>query len=110
MPRGWDDDYWWARYVPTGTRKARAVREAARLEKKGQTLQPVILDSGKIAKTFWGKAWCQNLERYSDYSNRLPRGRSYVRGGAVIDLKITKGHVQALVSGSRVYDVEVHVA
>jgi uncharacterized Zn finger protein len=63
-------------------------------------LSPVAASRGAIAKSFWGKAWCRNLERYSDYSNRLPRGRTYLRNGSVIDLKIGPGEVTAQVIGS----------
>ena len=63
-----------------------------------------------IAKTFWGKSWCRNLERYSDYSNRLPRGRTYVRNGSVVDLQIAPGEVTARVAGSSLYTVRVEVA
>jgi uncharacterized Zn finger protein len=63
-----------------------------------------------IVKTFWGKSWCDNLERYSDFANRLPRGRTYVRNGSVIDLQISSGEIKALVSGSEIYEVAVKVA
>ena len=69
-----------------------------------------LIEGRVIAKTFWGKSWCRNLERYSDYANRLPRGRTYVRSGCVVDLQIALGTVDARVSGSRVYRVEVKVA
>jgi hypothetical protein len=78
--------------------------------KRGRALSPILIDALKIAKTFWGKAWCENLERYSDYANRLPRGRSYVRNGSVLDLQIEPCVVSALVSGTRVYEVEVKIA
>lgn len=71
------------------------------LAKSKKTLHPVILEGRTIAKTWWGKAWCDNLERYSDYANRVGRGRSYVRSGAVLDLQMQKGTVRALVQGSR---------
>ena len=99
----------WKPYVPVAQRRAQAAREAAKRAKKGQTVSPVVIDGRTIAKTFWGKAWCDNLERYSDYSNRLPRGRTYVRNGSVVDLRITPGAVTALVSGSELYDIEVQV-
>jgi uncharacterized Zn finger protein len=70
----------------------------------------VIIAGRTIVKTFWGKAWCENLERYSDFANRLPRGRTYVRNGSVIDLQIAAGAIQALVSGSEIYKVAVKVA
>src|SRR5450432_937172 len=104
------DDYGWKPYVPVATRRRQAEREAAKLTKKGQHTSPVVIDGRKIAKTFWGKAWCDNLERYSDYANRLPRGRTYVRNGSVLDLQIAAGAVRAMVSGSDLYHIEVKVA
>ena len=100
----------WKPYVPVAHRRLRAAREAARLAKKGQKLSPVVVDGRAVAKTFWGKAWCENLERYSDYANRLPRGRTYVRNGSVVDLRIAPGAVTALVSGSEMYRIQVKVA
>jgi uncharacterized Zn finger protein len=78
-------------------------------KKQGHAVSPVILEGRTIVKTFWGKAWCENLERYSDFANRLPRGRTYVRNGSVIDLQIAPGSIQALVSGSSIYKVAVKV-
>ena len=48
--------------------------------------------------------------RYSDYANRLPRGRTYVRNGSVVDLQIAKGEVAAMVSGSELYNVRIAIA
>jgi len=101
-----DDDYDWTPYVSVGERRRKAEKEAGNL---GPTT-PVALTGSRIANTFWGKSWCENLERYSDYANRLPRGRTYVRSGCVIDLKIGSGIVNALVSGSSVYRVQVNVS
>jgi uncharacterized Zn finger protein len=70
----------------------------------------VQIDGRVIAKTFWGKSWCENLERYSDFANRLPRGRTYVRNGSVVDLQITSGEIHALVSGSALYKVTLTVS
>jgi uncharacterized Zn finger protein len=107
MARGYYDD--WAPYVPVAQRRRQAERKAADLKKKGQSCQPVVIHGRAIARSFWGKAWCDNLEVYSDFANRLPRGRTYVRNGAVIDLCIETGKVQALVSGSDLYRVEISV-
>jgi uncharacterized Zn finger protein len=104
------DDYGWKPYVRVAARRAQAARAAAKLAKKGRPTSPVVIDGRKIAKTFWGQAWCDNLERYSDYANRLPRGRTYVRNGSVVDLQIAPGTVSALVSGSDLYRTEVKVA
>lgn len=102
--------YDWQPYVPVAVRRMKAQRELARLsKKKGLAPEPVVVESRAIAKTFWGKSWCENLEGYSDYENRLPRGRTYVRNGSVVDLRITRGEVEALVSGSSLYRVAVSI-
>jgi uncharacterized Zn finger protein len=97
-------------YVSVAERRAKAALELAKLQKKGRQISPVAIDGRKIASTFWGEAWCDNLERYSDFANRLPRGRTYVRNGSVVDLQVAAGGVTALVSGSRMYEVKVTVA
>lgn len=102
--------YGWKPYVTVAARRGQAAHRLARLRRKGHEPSPVLIEGRKIARSFWGKAWCENLERYSDYENRLPRGRTYVRNGSVIDLQIASGTVTALVSGSDVYDVRVDVA
>ena len=96
-------------YVPVATRRRRAAQEMAKLAKKGAIVSPVVIEGRTIARTFWGKAWCDNLEAYSDYANRLPRGRTYARNGSVVDLQVAPGIVTALVSGSSMYDVKVTV-
>ena len=102
--------YEWRPYVSVAERRRKAAREMAKLAKKGHPVSPVVIDGRTIAKTFWGKSWCENLERYSDYANRLPRGRAYVRNGSVVDLQITPGEIKAHVSGSEMYEVVVHVS
>lgn len=107
----WDDGYggWWPSAPNAAQRAKKAAKSIAARGKKGQALSPVTIEGRTIAKTFWGKAWCDNLEGYSDYANRLPRGRSYVRSGSVIDLKIAPGKVTALVQGSRLYTVTIGI-
>ncbi len=75
-------------------------------------MEPVRVKGRTIAESWWGKAWTANLESYSDFENRLPRGRTYLRNGSVIDLKIDGRHVRAKVRGSspRPYDVRVDIA
>jgi uncharacterized Zn finger protein len=104
------DYYGFRPYVPVGTRRRQAARDLARLRKKGGQTSPVVIEGRKIARTFWGEAWCDNLERYSDFANRLPRGRTYVRNGSVVDLQVAPGSVAAFVSGSTMYEVKVTVA
>lgn len=100
----------WAPYVSVAERRRDAQRQLAALKKQGQSVAPVIINGRTIAKNFWGKSWCANLERYSDFASRLPRGRSYVRNGAVVDLQIANGEVTALVAGSELYKVKIAVA
>ncbi len=97
-------------YVPVAKRRLGALKEVEKLKKKGRVVSPVAIEGRKIAQSFWGKAWCDNLERYSDFESRLPRGRTYVRNGSVIDLQISRGKVEALVSGSEIYKVKVDIA
>src|SRR5215475_14559847 len=104
------DDWGWRDYVPVAKRRLAARRRVEQFNKKGRSASPVRVEGRTIAKTFWGKAWCDNLERYSDFRNRLPRGRTYLRNGSVIDLEITAGEVRALVSGSDIYQVVVKIA
>src|ERR1035437_4399698 len=102
--------YGWRPYVPVADRRRKALREMERRQKQGQAVLPVSIEGRTIATTFWGKAWCENLESYSHYENRLPRGRSYVCNGLVVDLQIAPGKIQALVSGSALYKVSLKVA
>jgi len=97
------------RYVSVGERRAKALLQARKLEKRGRVLEPVRLEGQRIASSFWGKEWCKNLESYMDFSNRLPRGRTYVRSGAVLDLRLGAGQIDALVAGSSLYEVSVQI-
>ena len=114
MARGWyrtgSASSEWAPYVSAAERRKQAQREIAALRKKGREIVPVTIAGRQIAETFWGKSWCKNLEDYSDYASRLPRGRTYVRNGSVVHLGITEGKVDALVRGTSMYTVEVRVA
>jgi uncharacterized Zn finger protein len=104
------DDWGWRPYVSVAERRRKAAREMAKRKKQGHDVSPVAIEGRTIATTFWGSAWCENLERYSDYANRLPRGRTYVRNGSVVDLQITSGEIHAHVSGSELYKVALKVA
>ena len=97
-------------YVSVAERRRKAEQAAKKMSKGGRALAPVNLTGKTIASTFWGKSWCANLESYSDYENRLPRGRSYVRNGSVIDLQLNAGKVSALVQGSDLYKIEIEIS
>jgi uncharacterized Zn finger protein len=101
--------YGWRPYVPVALRRERTLKKMAKLRKKGLDVQPVEITGRKITRTFWGEAWCNHLESFSDYENRLPRGRTYARNGSVCHLDITQGEVHAMVSGSALYQVEISI-
>src|SRR5712675_2382431 len=100
----------WHPYVPVAEKRRQAQRKLAKLRKQGQSVAPVTIEGRTIAKTFWGKSWCANLERYSDYATRIPRGRTYVRNGSVLDLQIAKGEIVAMVAGSSLYTIKIAIA
>ncbi len=93
-------DYY-PRYVSVAEKKAKSAKKLKQLKKKNPGINPIMIEGSSIARTWWGKSWNLNLERYADYSNRIGRGRSYVRHGAVLDLQINSGKVESLVQGSR---------
>lgn len=101
--------FYWKPYVPVAQRRANAQKKINKLAKQGKAIEPVTDVSQKIVNTFWGEAWCEHLEKFSDYENRLPRGRTYVRNGSVCHLGIKGGKIEALVSGSEIYKIEITI-
>jgi uncharacterized Zn finger protein/DNA-binding XRE family transcriptional regulator len=101
--------YGWAPYVTVAERRAKALKQLEKMRKKGLNVQPVLLSGRKIAASFWGKGWCDHMESFSDYANRLPRGRTYVRNGSVCHLEIRSGGIEAIVSGSSLYKVSITI-
>jgi len=99
------------RYVSVGEKQQRSQRKLELLMKKNKDIKPVIVEGRTLAKTWWGKAWNKNLEGYADYSNRIERGRSYVRCGSVLDLQIHEGKIKSLVQGSSAnpYSIEIKI-
>lgn len=97
------------RYVSVGEKRAKAERKLMQLKKKNPDITPLILQGAKLAHSWWGKAWNLNLEKYADYSNRIGRGRSYIRNGFVLDFKINSGEVTALVQGTRTSPYKVAI-
>ena len=102
--------YGYPKYVSVAQKKSKAEKKIKQLRKKNPDIRPVILEGQALAKTWWGKSWNKNLESYADYSNRIGRGRSYVRHLAVVDLQIEPGKVTSLVNGSSLYKVEITIA
>ena len=107
MSWGYSD---WAPYVPVEARRRKAAEAAKKLAKKqNRQPQPVTANGLKLAKTFWGRAWCDHLHTFHDYANRLPRGATYLRNGSVVDLVIHAGRIEALVAGSETYQVAITI-
>ena len=102
-------EFWYPRYVPAGARRARALLEVRDLRARGVKVQPVEIKGRAIVRSFWGRRWCEHLESFSDYANRLPRGRSYVRNGSVCHLAVDSGGVEAMVAGGSLYHVAVRI-
>ena len=110
MSRYWDDGFYSQPTASELKQKSEASRKSA--EKKGKVLEPVVIRGRSIANSWWGQAWCANLERYADFESRLGRGKRYVKTGAVIDMRIGKGKIQAKVQGTRKtpYKVEIRIS
>ncbi|MEE8059606.1 MAG: helix-turn-helix domain-containing protein [Pseudomonadales bacterium] len=100
---------YWRPYVSVAQQRAQAQREMKKLRKKGVDVCPIEIEGRIITRTFWGDAWCEHLEQFSDYANRLPRGKRYVRNGSVCHMEIQKGKINAMVSGSELYDIKVAI-
>lgn len=96
-------------YISVAEKRRRAKKEVAQLRKKGRQVNPVVIEGIKLAETFWGKAWCKHLDGFADYETRLPRGRNYVRAGAVCHLEINPGRIDALVMGTNLYEVSIEI-
>jgi uncharacterized Zn finger protein len=94
-------------HVPIEELRQRARAFTQRMLDSGRDLHPVQAEGRSVAKSFWGQAWCNKLERYSD--SALSKGRTYVRRGAVLDLTIAPGTIKAMVSGASLYEVALMV-
>lgn len=103
--------FWgYPRYVSIAEKKAKAEKKLKKLIKNNPDIKPVVIEGTTLARTWWGKSWNLNLERYADYSNRIGRGRSYVHNGAVLDLQIGSGKVDSLVQGTRSTPYQVTIS
>ncbi len=112
MKKYWSDNTVYSQPSAEELRR-RAQESLQNAHKKGRRYEPVEVKAarGPICVSWWGRAWCDNLEGYADYASRLERGQRYVRSGAVVDLQIRNGLVEAKVQGRRKtpYKVTVHI-
>ena len=49
-----------------------------------------ILFTNQVARSFWGKTWCENLKHWGASKHKLARGRTYVRCGAIVNLRFLR--------------------
>ncbi len=99
------------KYVSVAKKRAKTEKKIKQLKKKNPDISPVSIEGKKLAESWWGISWNKNLESYADFSNRIGRGRSYVRHSAVLDLQIKPGKIESLVNGSfsTPYSVEIKI-
>lgn len=104
------DNFYDHDFVPVAERRRRVQVKLDELRAEGETILPIeAFTTRGIAKSFWGKAWCKHLQQFSDYASRLPRGRSYVRNGSVCHLALEPELAKAMVSGSELYALSIHI-
>jgi hypothetical protein len=102
--------WWYGRdYESVDQKRRKAAKLIETLRKKHPDIKPVCIEGRTLAKSFWGKAWCKQMDLMADHDNRLPRGRSYARNGAICHLDIRRGEVEAWISGTHMYTVRVRV-
>jgi uncharacterized Zn finger protein len=101
----------WHAYEEARERKAELESEIKRRRARGEVFESLEVPQGsrKLTKSFWGKAWNEQLELHQEYEFRLPRGRSYLRQGNVYNLTIEPGLISATVAGASLYDVVVRI-
>ena len=111
MRKYWDDGQVFSQ-PSTGMLKQNATDSLQKQRKKGKEMHPIVITGRAITRTWWGNAWCENLEKYADYASRLDRGKRYVRTGTVVDLQIKTGKIEARVQGRRKtpYKVEIRIS
>jgi uncharacterized Zn finger protein len=63
----------------------------------------------QFGNTWWGKQWLNAFSNI-DFSNRLPRGRSYARNGSVLKFSFTNNAIAASVQGTRPIPYRVKIA
>lgn len=90
--------------------KTKNIKKKKTYLKKHPDASPIVLE-GKLGKTWWGKSWNQNLERYADYENRLGRGKKYIKAEAILDFHIEEGRIYGEIAGSgrKIYNVDISI-
>ena len=87
-----------------------AQQRLAELQAGGEELRPVINTTRKLASHFWGSAWMKQLAHCESGGMCLAPGRTLLRHGCVLDLRITPGCITALISAEKLYEVDLHIS
>jgi len=95
-------------------RESRIAAEVSKRRSRGEPMIPFevagLAKKGPTARSFWGTAWCERIERCGDYADRLAPGRSLLRAGAVYDLAVSPREVFAYVAGEELHEVLVKIS
>ena len=89
--------------------KRLAAERADALRAEGEQLCPVVCSSRKLAERFWGAAWMRHLAQCEEGGLCLAPGRTLLRHGCVLDLRIAPGCIRARVSAQEIYDVHLRL-
>ncbi len=76
----------------------------------GESLNPVVSRSRKLATRFWGSAWMRHLAVCESGGLCLAPGRTLLRHGCVLDIRVAPGLVSAKVSAEELYEIELRLA
>jgi uncharacterized Zn finger protein len=85
--------------------------EIDRLAAGGREVHPVVAHGDYIAKSVWGRAWCDNLIALDSAGVEadIGRGGEIVLAGHVVDLTVGRGYVRAMIFDQGIRDVEVRM-
>lgn len=89
--------------------EALARQQLAALKAAGEELSPVVGTSRKLAAHFWGSAWMKHLALCESGGWSLAPGRSLLRHGCVLDLRLDQGCIRARVMEERLHEVTVNI-
>lgn len=95
--------------MPVARLATLAAERLRELQSNGAELCPVVNKSRKLATNYWGAAWMRHLARCEAGGLNLAPGRSLLRHGSVLDLRLSQGKIAALVSADELYEVELSI-
>lgn len=87
-----------------------AQQRLARLQAEGEELHPVVNTTRKLAANFWGSAWMKQLAHCESGGMCLAPGRTLLRHGCVLDIRIAPCTISAIISADELYEVSLRLA